>query len=592
MGAMACFALSVVCYLIFAGERRTVVLPRMLAGALPAAVCWALSMRLFNREGFLGLLPFFLLFLCGAAAAFLELRFAGRFAALLHAHHKLTVAALAGVLALVAVYAAAGFALTGPHTFGDSIRRSIYPAPGEHVLTVDADDGVTVSVYSKSYMQAAMLTQTTLYSGPADEIRFAVPEDSVICYVGFAGEPGLTVREARLDGAKRIALDYKLFPEAVANRIQGLRYGDSSVQRAVFREDALKLWREKPVAGNGVGAYEAAEARIQSFYYETKYVHQHYLQILLEDGVIGFVLWVGALLGMAVALWKRRKDGDEWEFGWAYGALTAMFVMTAAIQFWDVSLSFSTFLFYVYAVFALILRCCALPEKKPEELPEEEKQKKKSRETARANASEVRVALCILPALIVVTIGGNVIASKLLKTPTASIDQFFGNLEVAEKVDLYEMNDARLSYIVAVMNNQAESRIPQANIYASKLMKLDSDSTLYYTTAYYLNTEQYSEAIDSAMKNTLYSPGKPNNWNEQIYLLAQAFTQDELSPLLVRPDIYLPKLMAYYERFVSYNATALQPVELTEESKAFFEKVLAANDCGGDVEKIQAVLLG
>lgn len=590
MGAMACFALSVVCYLIFAGERRTVVLPRMLAGALPAAVCWVLSMRLFNREGFLGLLPFFLLFLCGAAAAFLELRFAGRFAALLHAHHKLTVAALAGVLALIAVYAAAGFALTGPHTFGDGISRSIYPTPGEHVLTVDADDGVTVSISSKSYMQAAMLTQTTLYSGPADEIRFAVPEDSVICYVSFAGEPGLTVREARLDGAKRVALDYKLFPEAVAERIQGLRYGDSSVQRAVFREDALKLWREKPVAGNGVGAYEAAESRIQSFYYETKYVHQHYLQILLEDGVIGFVMWVGALLGMAVLLWKRRKDGEEWEYGWAYGALAAMFVMTAAIQFWDVSLSFSTFLIYVYAAFALIFRCCAAPKQEPAETSETAR--KKSAAQNRARESELRVALCILPALIVMTLGGNLIAKGLMKQQVADVEQFFGNLEVAEKVDIYEQNDARLSYLVALMDYQATSHIPQANQYAEKLMHLDSDSTPYYVTAYYLNTAQHAKAIESAMKNADYTPGKPNNWNDEIYLLSQAFMQDPETPLLTRPDVFVPQLMAYYERFVSYNETALQPVQLNAESAAFFEKLLAVNDCGGDVEKIQAVLFG
>ena len=53
----------------------------------------------------------------------------------------------------------------------------------------------------------------------------------------------------------------------------------------MYRQDALQLWRFSPVVGNGVGAFETGVTAVQDYPYETKYVHNHYLQLLLEDGV-------------------------------------------------------------------------------------------------------------------------------------------------------------------------------------------------------------------------------------------------------------------------------------------------------------------
>ena len=84
-----------------------------------------------------------------------------------------------------------------------------------------------------------------------------------------------------------------------------------------------------PIVGNGVGSFETGITSVADFTYETKYVHNHYIQILLEDGVIGFVLFFGALAAMAAALWKKRRSTKESGIDWIYPALWAELTMNA-----------------------------------------------------------------------------------------------------------------------------------------------------------------------------------------------------------------------------------------------------------------------
>ena len=74
-------------------------------------------------------------------------------------------------------------------------------------------------------------------------------------------------------------------------RIQTLRSEGNVVQRLVYVKDAMQLFRRSPVVGLGMGAFENGIYNVQSYHYETKYVHNHYVQTMVDTGVIGLALW-------------------------------------------------------------------------------------------------------------------------------------------------------------------------------------------------------------------------------------------------------------------------------------------------------------
>lgn len=592
MGAIVCFAAAVIVYLIAAGKGRGAALLRMLEVALPTVVFVFLATRFFNREG-AQVLAVVLMLLNAAVSVFLELRVTERLNGVLEHHGKAVFGLIAAVVLLAVLYAVAGSQITSAYTFGDEFDRSLLLDAGEHTLNVETDGDVNVMIYSQNRLQIIRNGGTTLYNDvPASGVAFAVPEDAEIVFFRFSGEGGAVIHTAVVDGQKELPLHYKLLPGFVANRIQNLTVSNSQIQRRMYREDGMKLFRLHPVGGNGVGAFETGLTAVQNYPYQTKYIHNHYIQILLEDGVIGFVFFAGALIAMAIALWKKRKQTEESEFFWIYPALCAEFVMSSAQMLWDVSMSMVIFICMVYAVYALIVSICTEPLAKIETVAEETPKKGKKKAAQKKSPSLARVAGLSVTAMIVLTLCGNLYAGNLINRDVSSYEVLCGNMEKAAKLDLYEKNDAKLSYVVAAAQTDSDRYIPQANAYAKQLAAEHSNSIPRYLIRYYLQTKQYAEAIDEAMLGATYSATDADTWNQSAALLRQGFLDSGMSsPLLTDGETLLPKLMAYYDALQAHNASALMPVELDEEAQAFFDKVLALSDCLGDAERFAATLL-
>jgi O-antigen ligase len=91
-------------------------------------------------------------------------------------------------------------------------------------------------------------------------------------------------------------------PILSSNRLQGLMANENMIQRTVFFSDGMKLFRNNPVFGNGMGSFESLVCGYQDFYYETKYFHNNYIQVLLDNGIIGFIAYAAILLGTLYCL--------------------------------------------------------------------------------------------------------------------------------------------------------------------------------------------------------------------------------------------------------------------------------------------------
>ena len=589
MGAMACFAAAVVVYLIFAGKGRVAALLRMLEAAVPAFLCGFAAFALFG-SGRVGLvLP--VLLANAAVAAVLELTVMEKLSRVLEKHQRAAFGVLIGAVLCVAVYAVAALNVTGPYTFGAFIDRSARLSAGEHTIQIEADGEVTLDIFTRNRLELLNVTQTGIYDGSAEgTVYFTVPEGSEITLVRMDAAEGVTVRSALIDETRALPLRYKLLPGFAADRIQFIGASTSEAQRETFRTDALRLWRFSPVVGNGVGAFETGVTRVQDYPYETKYVHQHYLQVLLEDGVVGLALFAGALAAMLLALWKKRKQMQENEYYWLYPALCAEFVMNGAQMCWDVSMSMIVFLCMTYAVYGLIVATCAEPF--AEKAAAEENGKKKKAQAKGFDTSLLARNIGIgFTAVVLLTLCGNLSAASKANAPVGSTDEFMSNLSAAARLDLYEYNDQKLSYVVASLNEGGEAYRAQADEYAAQLAGAQSNTIPRYLVGYYLQTEQYDKAIDEAILGASYSASDADTWDDCAALLNEALFQNMLTPLLTEERAALmAKLTEYYDALQAYNASALVPVELSESAQAFFDKIVILNSCMDDDRRFAETL--
>lgn len=590
MGAIACFSAAVVVYLIFAGKGRVAALLRMLEAAVPAFLCGFAAFALFG-SGRVGLvLP--VLLANAAVAAVLELTVMEKLSRVLEKHQRAAFGVLIAVALGVAVYIVAALNVTGPYTFGAFIDRSARLSAGEHTIQIEADGEVTLDIFTRNRLELLNVTQTGIYDGSAEgTVYFTVPEGSEITFVRMDAAEGVTVRSALIDETRALPLRYKLLPGFASDRIQFIGASTSEAQRETFRTDALRLWRFSPVVGNGVGAFETGVTSVQDYPYETRYVHQHYLQVLLEDGVVGLALFAGALAAMLLALWKKRKQMQENEYYWLYPALCAEFVMNGAQMCWDVSMSMIVFLCMTYAVYGLIVATCAEPF--AEKAAAEENGKKKKAQAKGFDTSLLARNIGIgFTAVVLLTLCGNLYAASKADAPVADGDDFLYNLSVAAKLDLYERNDMMLSYVV----NSLEMEYPedyreQADEYAAQLSKVQSNTIPRYLVDYYLRTEQYDKAIDEAILGASYSASDADTWDDCAALLNEALFQNMLTPLLTEERAALmAKLTEYYDALQAYNASALVPVELSESAQAFFDKIVILNGCMDDDRRFAETL--
>lgn len=582
MGAIACFAAAVVVYLIFAGKGRSAALLRMLGVAVPTLVCGFVSFALLSsgRDA----LTLAVMLVNAGVSVLLELTAAQKLTAALERHQRAAFSVLVVAVLGAAVYVGAALRVTGPYTFGPSITRLERLGVGEHTVEIDADGTVSLYAYTQNRVQILSDTGTVIYNGPVEgTATLAVEEEDAVTMFRLSAAPGVTVRSVRIDGTAELPLRYKLLPGFAAERIESIGASTSAAQRETFRADAVKLWKISPVIGNGVGAFETGVTSVQDYPYVTRYVHNHYLQILLEDGVIGLALYAGALAAMVVVLWKKRKQTPESEFYWLYPALCAEFVMNGAQMMWDVSMSMIAFVCMTYAVYGLIVGAFAEPF--AQKAAVEEAGRKKKAQTKKSDPSLLVRNIGIgFAAVVVLTMCGNLYASGKTRAPVETMGEFFANLQTAIRMDLYEHNDAKLSYVMGTIDgDDMEAYRAQANEYAAQLARVQSNSIPYYLVQYYLQTEQYGEAIDEAILGASYSASDSKTWNNCAALLDEALFQNIFTPLL-RGDreALMAKLTDYYEALQAYNAAALVPVELNEEAQAFFDRIVVLNGCVDD----------
>lgn len=553
-GAMAAVAAAFLLYLLLErGQRRAVsfvLMVETLALSGAAALCVLPAYAAAGQT--IQVLPLLAVLAAAAALCVLDI-FAGRPLALRMARRMKTVnIVLLAALGAVVLLAAAAVSWTGAITLqsGESITRGAYLGEGEYTLHVDADGPVMVTVQTQTQEDAVMNRKQTAYKGEADGATFAAPADNRSVTFQIRADETVHISSIRYEGTAsgELKLKYKLLPEAIAGRIQTLRSEGNVVQRLVYIKDAMQLFRRSPVVGLGMGAFENGIYSVQSYHYETKYVHNHYVQTMVDTGVIGLALWLGLLGTSAAAVirrWRRERTETQ-TMASALGALLLFLMIHAAVE---VIFSNGYFLPFGLGALAVINLTCG------QMLPLRRAGDKARRWMVRAEGLGL-VAFVVLLTM-------NLWAAQLARRGT------YDAAAQAAEVDPYEWADHKLAY---VYNASAEEALPE-NMqetlvrYMADLEKLNSNSAPKYLAEAYFNLGNVEKGFAMLEKYVDYTSSDPNTWDTSFRIVMQHSNGSEA---------FRQGAAQLLEKLERWNQQNLGAITLSEDVTAYLNELQGA----------------
>lgn len=146
---------------------------------------------------------------------------------------------------------------------------------------------------------------------------------------------------------------YGLLPHAVGARLARFNINDINVlYRLDYDKDALKLIAVHWLAGLGGGGWKALYQSVQDYFYTAAFVHNNYLQVFVESGILGFVSYVALVaagLVSAFISWLRAIDRTMRVY--AAGLLCALLALTVHSSF-DFDLSFVSMYLLLWVMLA------------------------------------------------------------------------------------------------------------------------------------------------------------------------------------------------------------------------------------------------
>ena len=148
----------------------------------------------------------------------------------------------------------------------------------------------------------------------------------------------------------------ELLPPIMANRLNKLmRDGFNDINiliRLHYDIDALKLIAANWLTGLGGGGWKAMYQSVQDYSYTAAFVHNHYFQVFVENGILGFVSFISmVIVSIAGCIYTYVKNKGTDIRTYTVGLLCAL-VSLAGHAAGDFDLSFVSLLLLLWAMFA------------------------------------------------------------------------------------------------------------------------------------------------------------------------------------------------------------------------------------------------
>lgn len=151
------------------------------------------------------------------------------------------------------------------------------------------------------------------------EITFETKEDTqriTISLVNHYRRTSMEIRDFTIsskDSLKKLNFAWnRLLPGTLYNRFFGLSIVDINVQtRFRYTRDAWEIVKDHPLLGLGGHGWKSRYFQYQSSNYSSTEVHNHFMQVFVETGIIGFLLFLAIWLTFLYTAYRLYTDGDE-----------------------------------------------------------------------------------------------------------------------------------------------------------------------------------------------------------------------------------------------------------------------------------------
>ena len=558
-GAILFFALALMVWLLAAGKGRR--LPLFFLMFFSAVTVVALSIPAISGISGGSFLPVALTLACGLVIFALDWALGSRLTRLLEGKGK-RIALAAAVLAVACVgYAVAAVTVNGAYTFDSSgyLGRSLDLAPGEYTLSGDWDGEVEATVIVQDQLDLYHNTSTILYRGPVEDAVFTVPEGGRLT-LQLRGEAGQTIRSLRVSDGSAVHLGYPLLPSFVANRLQDSLLGSNSTfMRIQYDKDAWTLFTQSPLTGHGLGSTEGLYTSVQSFYYESKYAHNHVLQVMSDMGLLGLAAFLTLLGGVLWLLLKNLRS----ESGPLAAMLLACWVMMNGHSLMEINFSIRAYLCAALCLLMLPVLLYGEPLK---------------RKAAKTGGVVLAALLWCVLAVSGGLMEGHRAALREMETfSTDSVSEFMDTAKKLVSRDRLDHEQNQLNYVGnAVRLNDARYN-GTMRAYVEELRKSGT-----YTACsglaryYYLPRGEFEELFACSREGIAQEASTKEAWNLQI----QFYHSEVLPAAQDNMDVFVDGVLTLRDELAACNQGRLEQIELTEENQAFLDAVASAREQG------------
>lgn len=103
-----------------------------------------------------------------------------------------------------------------------------------------------------------------------------------------------------------------ILPIETAGRLTTINWQTQSVyERLTFYKDAWNIWKDHKLFGAGGGGWEALYDQYQSYPYTSAQTHSYPIQLLVDTGLVGFVIAIVYILYIIVSYLKRFFNQEQ-----------------------------------------------------------------------------------------------------------------------------------------------------------------------------------------------------------------------------------------------------------------------------------------